>query len=91
MSIEEQTYYQLKGGSLLRPFLLFAQVSQRGYSAPLQRRITDFGADVPFGKVNEKLNEHYGIEISKSAIRSMTLYHASQMKIQRDTLMRKIL
>lgn len=84
MSVEEQTYYQLNGASLLRPFLLFAQVNQRGYSIPLQRRITDFGADVPFGKVNEKLREHYDIEISESAIRTITLRHAHQMKKQLD-------
>ena len=82
MSIEEQTYYQLSGASLLRPFLLFAQVAQRGYSTPLQRRITDFGADVPFGKVNEKLQEHYGLKLPESAIRSITLNHANQIKIQ---------
>ena len=89
MSVEEQTYYQLNGASLLRPFLLFAQVAQRGYSTPLQRRITDFGADVPFGKVNEKLCEHYGLEISESAIRKITLHHANQMKKQLDAQLEK--
>lgn len=29
----------------------------------MQRRITDFGADVPFGKVPNKLREHYGITV----------------------------
>jgi hypothetical protein len=31
----------------------------------LQRAVTDFGADVAFGKVPQKLREHYGIEVRK--------------------------
>jgi hypothetical protein len=30
----------------------------RGYSLPLQRRMTDFGADVTFAEVTKKLQEH---------------------------------
>ena len=30
---------------------------------PLQKMITDFGADEPFNKINQKLKEHYGIEV----------------------------
>jgi hypothetical protein len=47
---------------------------------PLQRRITDFGADVPFGKVSEKLTEHYGITVPYSAARDITEKHARHMK-----------
>lgn len=43
----------LEAGRLIRPFCHWADVSARGYSQPLQRRITDFGADVPFGKISE--------------------------------------
>jgi len=75
----EQTYYQ-KCGSLLRPFLLFAGVCCRGYSLPLQRKITDFGAEVAFGQVNERLREHYGIEVSVNSIREITLGHADKIK-----------
>ena len=45
----------LQEGHLIRPFSGTAEVTCSGYSQPLQRRITDFGADIPFGKVSEKL------------------------------------
>ncbi len=41
--------------------------------------ITDFGADNPFGKVSNKLQEHYGIEMSTSTIRLITLSHGEMM------------
>lgn len=47
----------------MRPFSLSAKVQCRGYSTPLQRRITDFGAEVSFGKIPKKLKEHYGISV----------------------------
>lgn len=65
---------------MLRPFLLTARVSQHSYSLPLQRRITDFGADSAFGSVNQKLKEHYGIEVPVSGIRVITLRHAKALK-----------
>jgi hypothetical protein len=37
-------------------------------SIPLQRILTDFGADIPFRQVLEKLKEHYGIEVVPSVI-----------------------
>lgn len=55
-----------------RPFSNSAGVSSRGCSLPLQRVIVDFGADHAFGKVPEKLKEHYGIEIATSTIRALT-------------------
>jgi len=88
--IQEQTYYQAKGGSILRPFLLSSGVDQRGYSTPLQRRITDFGADVPFGKVNDKLQEHYGITVSDSSLRTITLNHAHEIKVSEDEQLGKV-
>ena len=42
----------LQEGHLIRPFPGTAEVTCRSYSQPLQRRITDFGADIPFGKVS---------------------------------------
>ena len=47
----------------MRPFSQSARVSCRSYSTPLQRIITDFGADVPFGRIPKKLQEHYGISV----------------------------
>lgn len=51
---------------------------------PLQRVITDFGADHAFGQVPEKLQEHYGIQMSVSTIRKTTEYHSQQMHEQRQ-------
>lgn len=55
-------------------------MSQHSYSRPLQRRITDFGADSAFGGVNRKLKEHDGIEVPLSGIRAITLTHAKALK-----------
>jgi len=46
---------------------------------PLQRVIVDFGADHAFGRVPEKLEEHYGIRIAASTIQALTEKHARQM------------
>lgn len=66
----------------MRPFSESAQVNCRGYSIPLQRVISDFGADVAFTKVPEKLKEHHGIEVPISSVRAITQYHAEQMHQQ---------
>lgn len=65
-------------GKLYRPFLSMSGVSPRCCTLPLQRVITDFAADDSFGKSVEKIKEHYGIEISKSTIRNLTLSHAEK-------------
>lgn len=52
----------------------------RGVSLPLQRVLTDFSADVAFGRVPDKLQEHYGIALSVSSIRRITERHAEQMQ-----------
>jgi hypothetical protein len=69
-------------GHLLRPFCRSAGVSCRGYSQPLQRRTTDFGADVAFGQVPAKLKEHYGIEVPVSAVRTITEAQARHIQAQ---------
>ena len=51
---------------------------------PLQRAMTDFGADHAFGQVPKKLQEHYGIEMPVSTIRKTTEFHAEQMHQQRE-------
>lgn len=53
-----------------------AGVRCRGYSRPLQRVIADFGADVPFGRISEKLEEHYGIRVPQSSAATVTYRHA---------------
>lgn len=70
-------------GQQFRPFIRSAEVTARGCSMPLQRALTDFGADHAFGQVPKKLTEHYGIELSVSTIRRLTEYHAKQMHQQR--------
>lgn len=60
----------------------------RGYSLGLQRAVTDFGADVAFGKVPQKLKEHYGIEVPVSAAQTITVQHAAQLKQQQVVLER---
>jgi hypothetical protein len=54
----------------------------------LQRAVTDFGADVAFGKVPQKLREHYGIEVPLSAAQTITEQHAATMKQQQVMLER---
>lgn len=66
----------LEEKKLIRPFLRSARVRGRGYSLPLERALTDFGADIPFGKVVDKMREHYGIEVPSSTIRLITEKHA---------------
>lgn len=63
-------------GAQVRPFGEQAQISSREYSRPLQRALTDFGADHSFGKAAQKMREHYGIELPASGARCCTLAHA---------------
>ena len=60
----------------MRPFAQSAQVRNRGCSYPLQRVVTDFGADQPFAQAMDKLVEHYGIVLSESTIARITEGHA---------------
>jgi len=46
---------------------------------PLQRVMTDFGADHAFGRVPDKLQEHYGIEMPVSTIQRTTEQHAQRI------------
>lgn len=64
------------GTGIERPFRALAGVTCRCSSLPLQRVMTDFGADHAFGRVPAKLQEHYGIEMPVSTIQRMTEHHA---------------
>lgn len=68
-----------KASKRIRPFAQSAQVSHRGCSRPLQRAVTDFGADLPFAQVMDKLVEHYGIVLGESTIRHITEGHAQRI------------
>ena len=78
--MEEQLFWQT--GERGRPLCRAAGVQCRGYSQPLQRRITDFGADHAFGQVPHKLKEHYGIEVPSSAGRTITEAQARALHAQ---------
>jgi Uncharacterised protein family (UPF0236) len=71
-------------GPQVRPFLRSAEVSARSCSLPLQRAITDFGADHGFGHVPKKLQEHYGITIAGSTVRKITERHGTHMREQQE-------
>ena len=74
--MSEQRLRQGRRGVQVRPFCERAQVKEKGYSLPLQRVLTDFGAEEAFGSATEKVYEHYGIELPASAVRAQTLAHA---------------
>ena len=69
----------------MRPFSDSAELTARCCSLPLQRAITDFGADHAFGQVPTKLKEHYGIQLSVSTIRYITENHSRQMHKNRKS------
>lgn len=60
----------------MRPFCEQAKISARAYSLPVQRALTDFGADHSFGEAAKKMREHYGVELPPSSVRERTLAHA---------------
>lgn len=51
-------------------------VSPRGCSRRLQRVLSDFGLEHSFASSVERLNEHYGFELSSSVVARVTLKHA---------------
>jgi len=62
-------------GRSYRPFCEARGVCPRGYSGPLQRAVTDFGADASFGAAAAKMREHYRIDVPVGAVRRHTLRH----------------
>ena len=72
----EQRLRRGRRGAQVRPFCQQAQIGSREYSLPLQRVLTDFGADHSFVEAAKKMREHYGIELPASSVRSCTLVHA---------------
>jgi hypothetical protein len=77
MSVAEPQYR--RASKRIRPFAQSAKVSHRGCSRPLQRAVTDFGADQAFAQVMDKLVEHYGIILNESSIRRITESHAQKI------------
>ena len=75
MEVIEQLLRLGRGGVELRPFCRQAGVRHRGYSRRLQRVLTDFGAEVSFGRAVARIREHYGIDVPVEAVRQHTLRH----------------
>ncbi|MCP4197268.1 MAG: ISKra4 family transposase [Proteobacteria bacterium] len=71
-------------GRLVRPFSLAAKVCCRGCSSPLERRMVDFGVDKSFAKASGKLEEHYGITMPESRVRTVTQKHAHEIRERED-------
>jgi hypothetical protein len=59
-------------------------VNHRGCSLPLQRVVTDLGADLPFARAADKLQEHYGVTLSPSTICQVTEGHARALLTDDD-------
>ena len=80
IEVLEQQYIQFgQAHQVIRPFQSSAQVHCRSYSIPLQRVITDFGADVPFGQIPKKLLEHHGVSVPISSAQGITQSHAQRI------------
>jgi hypothetical protein len=75
----EQQLRSGRRGRLLRPFCGRAQVRPRGYSTLLQRVLTDFGAEHSFAQAETRVQEHYGIAVSPSSARRISLAHGTQI------------
>lgn len=72
------------GTRITRPFSERAGIICRATSLPLQRALADFGADVAFGQVPDKLKEHYGITLPVSTIQRITERHAEILRVQEN-------
>jgi hypothetical protein len=59
-------------------------VNHRGCSLPLQRVVTDLGADLAFAQAAGKLQEHYGVTLSPSTICQVTEGHAGALFAQAE-------
>lgn len=77
ITVEEPQYR--RDNKRIRPFVSSAKIDHRGCSRPLQRVVTDFGADVAFAQAMDKLVERYGILIAESTIRRVTELHAKNI------------
>ena len=60
----------------LRPLPRRLGVTVRGRSRRLERVLTDFGVEHSFARAAESLEEHYGVKLGATAVRTATLKHA---------------
>lgn len=85
LAVEETIYRDKRNNHEIRPFRKLIRLEHRDYSLKLQRIIVDFGVDESFTKAQRKLQEHYGLSISHTAIREITLAHALQAKLYEES------
>lgn len=78
--------WQTKAKSYLRLLPQAIGVSPRSRSQRLERVLTDFGSEHSFAHAAARVREHYGFEISPSAVREATLEHAQRAEqiLQRE-------
>jgi hypothetical protein len=67
---EQQKYLRLLGKAI--------GVTPHGRSKRLERVLTDFGSEHSFRHAAAQVLEHYGFEISASAVRQATMHHAGR-------------
>lgn len=77
ITVREEVYRT--SAAIVRPFSESAAVRCRGYSTVLQRIITDFGAEVSFHRIGQKLKEHYGLQLPQSTAQAIVEEHAKHM------------
>lgn len=82
--MQEQILRLGRRGKVWRHFCQSRRVAHRGYSGPLQRVLTDFGADESFGGAVAKVQEHYRIEVPLGAVRRHTLRHGKAIAALAD-------
>jgi hypothetical protein len=73
----ERQVWRRADGSSEDPFARRSGLSARSFSLRLQRAALSFGLDFPYEQCAEQLAEHYGLDISKSSIRSIVNRHCA--------------
>jgi hypothetical protein len=53
-------------------------ISNRSFSRRCQKFMTDFGMEESFQLATKRMQEHHGVEINASAVRRVTLIHATR-------------
>jgi len=77
VSVRERVWQTLEK-KYLRLLPAGIDVRPRGRSMRLERALTDFGCEHSFAHAAARVQEHYGFEISASAVREATLTHAQR-------------
>ena len=83
IEVNERLFRQ--GSCPQRSFSASVAVRCRGVSAPLQRVVTDFGADHPFRQVSEKLQEHFNKPSSNQNLHLIGMDDETGISVIEDT------